>query len=147
MKQALIYSLKVWLTTLILGPLLATSINLFIAWYSPVYNYFGSGFIIGIYIDLIAGASIIPLLVVFWLSTFLLIRKEIKIGITKLLLTFLVVIICVVPFLVHSNPESLSWHVLLSTSYWLPSYIIVATSATWFYKLRRVSINPNGLHY
>jgi hypothetical protein len=102
-KQAFIYSLKVWLTTLILAPLMATSINLFVAWYSPVYYYFGSGFLIGVNINIIEGALIVPALVFFWFSTYALLKKQLEILSVKVLLTLIVSILVVVFFLYLLN--------------------------------------------
>ncbi|WP_345954714.1 hypothetical protein [Mucilaginibacter sp. PAMB04168] len=137
MKQAFIYSLKVWLPALIIAPLITVSINWFIAWYNPINYYRSSGFWVDVYFNFVAGAALIPLAALFWLATLAFVKTQARISLIKLQLTLVATILCVVPFAIFGKNNQLSLETVFSTTYWLPSYLMVAVPSIWICKLAR----------
>lgn len=136
MKQALIYSAKVWLTTLLVGPLLAVSITCFVAWYNPIVSYSGFGFWVDAYFDFNAGLMLLPLALLFWFTVFYMLKMQRKAATAKTVLTIVAIICCILPFVLTGPGMQMSLPSLFSSAYWLPDYLVVAVSCVWMYKLR-----------
>jgi hypothetical protein len=137
MKQALIYSGKVWLTTLTVAPFLAASISFFMAVYNPLISSIGLGFSLNTYFDFYAALLLLPLALLFWLAAFGLLKTQRKVVIIKSALTTVAIIFCILPFMITGRNLQLSLLSLMSTSYWLPSYLVVAVFSIWVYNIQK----------
>ena len=130
MKPAFIYSLKIWLTTLLLTP----ALRLLIAWIfnlptlqfntSPVTYY-----LMAVY----AGAIFsIPGAIFLWIFTWQLNQRPISLIKKKLCLSAITFVETILTFyFVFWLPKSLADNFIMT----LP-YCIIATAGIWFYKLK-----------
>jgi hypothetical protein len=131
MKQALIYSLKVWLTSVTLAPIIlslllpnpeGTSIDL------PV-----------LFLTIFIGAFMsFPSATLFYVASRAV--NENKILTSKLLLTLLATFLTYLPIWIHSDFKIRYDKVTLVI---LSSYCAVIIAGIWFYKLKPVSQGPN----
>ncbi len=125
MKQALIYSLKVWLTGVFLAPVL---LKLFwmVSGESTGSNAVGALILFG-------GVLSIPSVLLLFLSVLILTRQAIAVNSTKLILSLIGIILAYLPI----------W-VLNGRQFWLDSfmlnffvgYTVTVMAAIWFYKLK-----------
>ncbi|NHA07771.1 hypothetical protein G7092_28490 [Mucilaginibacter sp. HC2] len=125
MKQALIYSLKVWLTGVFLAPVL---LKLFwmVSGESTGSNAVGALMLFG-------GVLSIPSVLLLFLSVLILTRQAIAVNSTKLILSLIGIILAYLPI----------W-VLNGRQFWLDSfmlnffvgYTVTVIAAIWFYKLK-----------
>lgn len=125
MKQALIYSLKVWLTGVFLAPVL---LKLFwmVSGESTGSNAVGALILFG-------GVLSIPCVLLLFLSVLILTRQAIAVNSTKLILSLIGIILAYLPI----------WF-LNGRQFWLDSfmlnffvgYTVTVIAAIWFYKLK-----------
>jgi hypothetical protein len=132
MKQTIIYSLKVWLTSVVISPVLYIILE---AIQKPrVYQNIegGLGFILfsiiyGLILSLISW-------ILLWLSLYSLLMFNRDIIITKLWLSIIGAILTLLPFwlvLGYDDPNPLT-----GTALWAASYCLVIIAGIWFYRLK-----------
>jgi len=135
MKQALIYSIKVWLTTVVLGMRIAVLIKICLDTDHLIYDFedfFGSA-IYDIPIGLIACA---PSWILFSLSVLVINKPKRSVMVKKLWLTLAAFILGILPFAI------VFWGQLTHPNYWpdmapeVFGYISVTIASLWFYKLK-----------
>lgn len=131
MKQAFIFSLKVWLTTLLLAPLLSNLVELVTP---DVINYNLLDALSLAIIEIMVGAflSMISFLFLF-LFTYLFIKQDFVEHNVKVILSFICVILILVPFLglFHFNKLVLPRMII---------YSLIGVASIWVYKLIGINI-------
>ena len=132
MKQAILYALKVWLTTLLLTPalriIIAIAFNLPTLQVSLSYREY---YLMAIYVGLVCS---LPGLILLWIFTVLINRKLATMRDKKLYITLFVFIETLVTFYcVFWLPDTLKGNIIMT----IP-YCIIATAAIWFYQLKPV---------
>ena len=128
MKQALIYSLKVWLTSVVLGSLIST-IPMTLRSESKQQFAQALGFI-PLLIAIVAALSFCSWLLLF-LFTYLFTKQSFRVKNVKLILSFLGLVLSVAPLLLLADGGlGLVYTIDLIT---YPAWII---AGLWFYKLQ-----------
>lgn len=130
MKQALIYTLKVWLSVIILTPalrlLMAWVLNLPLPWVSVSYiEYYGLAALYGSIYSL-------PGVIMLWIFITIINRKPISITEKKAYISALVFIEMTLTFY-YIFWIAGSWKINMIMT--IP-YIIIAAVSIWFYKLK-----------
>lgn len=133
MKQALMYSLKVWLTTIVAGPFIAILILSFL---NPNTSHHLELFISLFYLTLGGIFFCLPSWLLFWLLAGFINKRELKMDYKKLFISIVSIFLSFIPFAIMDA------HALFSPNYWpseLPwvaSYFGVLITCIWFYKLK-----------
>ncbi|MDR6942081.1 hypothetical protein [Mucilaginibacter pocheonensis] len=127
MKQTLIYSLKIWLTSVVIGPLI------YIVHETKLQDLKGSaGFILYSIPYGLALSSLIWLL--FWLSLHCIYQLNISTLTFKLYLSSIGFVLSLLPFfLIFGNDDPITYKEILP---WALSYCIVIVAGVWFFKLK-----------
>lgn len=137
MKEAGLYSIKVWLTTIIVAPIIAGIIQLCL---DPLtYNF--NDIFLALFYAFPAGIILcIPSLLLFWLITWYLNKYCIGIIRKKIYITLLCSFLTILPFsilniraLTHSN----YWPSLMP---WLISCFIVLIGSVWLYDIKSTTM-------
>ena len=137
-RTTLYYSLKVWLTSVVLSPMLFLLIDSFTK-HSQTNLEGGIGFILfsilyGLIISLLSWLLL-------WLSCYYLLRLSITQLTFKLILSFISSVLTALPFLLLFSrddgfPDAF-------TIIWTLSYSIVIIGGVWFYRVKPDLINSN----
>ena len=134
MKHALTYSLKVWLTAVLLGPILTRLGDALIHPRYPfdfnsVFGFFGLTATYGLILSL---PSWLLLLLTVWLTSF----SDKSMHFKKVVITIAGCVLTVMPFyLVFGHDDDAGGADLLV---WTLSYTVVIVGAIWFYKLKTI---------
>jgi hypothetical protein len=136
MKQALVFSSKVWLTTIIVSPIIVGLLQSFLD--PDTYSY--SDAFVGL-IYCVPGGVIfcLPSSLLFWLAVWYVNKKKLKTYQKKIYISVGSVFLALIPFAI------LNAHTLFSPNYWpseLPwvgSYFGILTASIWFFKLRPIN--------
>ncbi len=152
MKQALIYSLKVWITALLLAPTLAYPIWWLVEWIISYVNrgkVFSMGIIYGFDINastiswgiLWSALYFLPYLAILFVSVIFLRRGSTSIRSKKTALTGLAIILTLCPF---PFVKVLEYEVIFDIRLaWLISFGLIFIAGVWFYRLKPVNKAPN----
>jgi len=137
MKRSFIYTLKVWLTSVVLAPPVIVILTKLFLPHEMVFDNVAnvlSSIVLLIYLATIVS---IPSWMLLWLSTALIIKFNFSNTYNKVILTVIGCILCVLPFylLFHEddNPSR------ADLAIWASSYMLVIVGGIWFYKLKIVS--------
>jgi len=138
MKQALIYSLKVWLTSVIVAPLLNVLIMKTLGFHVGEILSIKDGLSAWITTSIVAMSYSIPSWLLLWLSTYKVSKYETALVTKKFILSLVgVALTCVPVWILFFNVVAMTGYIVIwSTGYGLP---IVA--GIWYYKLK-----PEGKH-
>ncbi len=135
MKQVSIYTLKVWLTTIVIAPIIVGFLHRYID--PEIYNY--SSILVGLLYCVPAGIIFcLPSWLLFWKLCSFVNDRTLKTIYKKLLITIPSVFLSLIPWLI------INAHALFSPNYWpsfLPwvvSYSGVLIACVWIYKLAPV---------
>jgi hypothetical protein len=137
MKQALIYSLKVWLTSVTVSPIIIVLLTKTL-WHR-MYRFDSLGNIFGYWGMMIYLASIlsIPSLLLLWLSSWQVTRYKATLPFRKWLLSLIGILLTATPFyIVFHSEESVRVEEL---AIWMSSYSLVIIAGVWLYKLKPVT--------
>jgi Ca2+/Na+ antiporter len=135
MKQAFIYSLKVWLTVILVGPLLFVILTKLLL---PHANYFDSfGNILGsigllIYVGTVVS---LPCWFLLWLSTILICKYDVINK--KVYLASLSVVLCLSEFYLIFHNDDHPWKI--DTFVWMLAYVLLVIITIWYYKLKSIT--------
>lgn len=135
MKQALIYSLKVWPTTIALW----TFMYLMISWFVSRHvrtDYYVDTYWMEMDYCRMQIICFIPTLCLFIIATRYFNRKDLKSSSKKLYLTIAAALFCLTPFLITINDAHYATHDVIDIAELLCLYIFLATISIWFYKLK-----------
>ena len=132
MKRAILYTLKIWLTTILLTPalriLIAITFKLPTLQVSLSYSEY---YLMAIYIGLICS---LPGLISLWIFTIWINRRLIVIYDKKLYITLFVFLETLITFYcVFWLPDTLKGNIIMTFP-----YCIISAAAIWFYKLKPV---------
>jgi hypothetical protein len=123
MKQARVYSLKVWLTAVLIGPV-------FLGIYQAIV--YDGGFVWWVVFGVLFGGTLgAPSFVLLWLAAKWLMNTTTKV-VSKLCLSFLIIPLAALAFFIGYLLIKFS----VDTMYLTIPYIIVAIAAIWLYKLK-----------
>jgi uncharacterized membrane protein len=142
MKQALIYSLKVWLTTIVLGMRVAAVIKICL----DTDHLYGAGdiFSSAIYDIPVGLIACTPSFFLFLVGVFFLSKTSGTIWSKKLILSVLGVILAILPFAIVFTHQLFSANYLPDMLPELCGYVGITLAGIWFYKLTWVSNTPNA---
>jgi hypothetical protein len=134
MKSSLRYSLKVWLTTVIIVPFIQMIEGLIIGTHTSVSNAEQMVLLTWLFSLLLSS----PSWLLFWFSTSLLNKATSNVVMIKLSLTVLSAALATIPFLILAGTVYPSTHDLI----WFSPYPIVVIACIWLYKLTTVPGEP-----
>jgi hypothetical protein len=145
MKQAFIFSTKVWLTTIIIGPLIMGIRTFFM--YDWVDDRWANAFFVpkvGIPAGLV---FFLPSFVLLSLFSWYLNKKVIFINIRKLYLSLVAVVLAIIPFAVINYRSLFTINTGLLEGFppdlfWTCTYVSLTLAGVWFYKLKPVTDEP-----
>lgn len=144
MKQALFYSLKVWLTAVLSGPLVILTLTKVI---TPRYgaldstlNILGSVALL-VYLGFIVS---IPSCILLWLSTFLLLKGSYNTASKIAIISAVAIALSLLPFYILFSHDDNPWQQDLFI--WIAAYIVAALISIWFYKLPTQCVCSNNKH-
>jgi hypothetical protein len=142
MKQALTYSLKVWLTVSIIAPALYTlwyNVSSSSAHYYHVSLLYDTCFMA--FVFLIGGLAFsFPLFLLLWWSAWLVNRTSLSSSVKKVLLSLGAVILIALPIIILGHGDSeLEYTMLLI-------YCGTGTVTSWLYQLQPVSTQVNTVN-
>lgn len=140
LKNALFYSLKVWLTSVALGPLFIILLSKIFRPHGYAFDSFSNMFdFIGLlmYLSLLVS---IPSAILLWLLTSLIIRFNYNETLSKAILTVIGFILTIGPFYLLFNGDDNPGEDGIFI--WATSYASVIIAGIWFYKLKQVNIEP-----
>jgi hypothetical protein len=133
LKESLLYSLKIWLTVIVISPIVAGLIQMYID--PEIYSF--ADVMVGLCYCIPAGLIFcLPSWLILWFLIRYLNKKELKMYSKKLYFTIASLFISILPFFII-NP-----HTLLNSGYWpsilpwLISYSGVLIICIWLYRLR-----------
>jgi hypothetical protein len=131
MKEAKLYSLKVWLTTIIVAPIIFGIVKNFL---DPlIYNV--TDIFFGLAYSVPAGLILcIPSWLLFWLLAGYLNSSKLNAILKKLYISFFSILLVVLPFAllnIHYLIESNYWPEMIP---WIGSYIGVLIGCIWIFK-------------
>jgi hypothetical protein len=141
MKQAFIYSLKVWLTTAVLGMRLAVLIKICLDTDHLIYGFqdvFGSA----IYDIPVGIIDCSPSWIIFSFAVWLVAKTKSRMLLKKLCLTSIAIVLGILPFGI------VFWYQLTRPNYWpdmapeILGYVGITIAGIWFYKLRAAANKP-----
>jgi hypothetical protein len=141
MKHTLIYSLKVWLTTIVLGMRVAAVIKICLDT-SHLYGV-GDIFSSAIYDIPVGLIACTPSFFLFFLAVFFLSKSINTIWSKKLILSVLGVILAILPFAIVFTHQLFSANYLPDMLPELGGYIVITIAGVWFYKLTLLSNTPD----
>jgi H+/Cl- antiporter ClcA len=141
MKQTLIYSLKIWLTSVVLSPIFYTVYD---ALTRPKFIYNPRNEAEAYLYFLVFGLALsIPSWVLFWLSLHCINTQRWKPITTKLLISIVAVALTFTPFLMVYSLYDLSRD---SSTIGVPiCYSLLILAGVWYYKLRVVTLQDSKL--
>jgi hypothetical protein len=127
------YSIKVWLTSVVIGPFLL----MILSW---LVNHKLS--VEGLDVVILMGALFsLPSLLVFYLICKYITKRVSNMAVIKVYITIIGILLTYIPFLIIDD-----YHFLLDVDqlsrYFFPSYSIVIVAAVWIYKLKIVDSEP-----
>jgi hypothetical protein len=130
MKQAFIYSLKVWVTTVLLSPVVGTAIGWIMSWFDPdAFQWNGLSLVtVEIENDILNCYILLPICLLLWLIVWLVNRTQWNIRTKKGSLTMLGPII-------FNGPTLIFFGFMISNLSYLIAYGLVSIVSIWFYKL------------
>lgn len=132
MKETLFYTLKVWISSVVLGPVMYSASDiLFEPKRSDDFSCSLSFIAFSVPYGLILS---VPSFVILWLTTYGISRLKLSIMATKLWLSIVGTVLTALPFALifgHDDPSG-----YLSTIAWATSYSLVIVVGIWFYKLK-----------
>ncbi|HEY4328004.1 MAG TPA: hypothetical protein VGN20_28730 [Mucilaginibacter sp.] len=134
MKEAFIYSLKVWLTGVILSPVLFTAIDIIIHRniyydYQNALGFIGYSIVYGLILS-------IPSWLLLWLAIIIVSKWGVAIELKKVALTVAGAVLSLLPFylLFHNDDKSSDKDVCT----WATTYCLVIIGGIWFYKFKPI---------
>jgi hypothetical protein len=134
MKQTVLFSLKVWLTSVIISPALYLFYDAFRV-HSKTNFEGGIGFIL---FSILYGLILSSLSwLILWLSTFSLLQLNYSTLVNKIWLSIIGTGLTILPFLLLFGSDDPITYV--TTVPWALSYNIVIVAGIWFYKLKPMS--------
>jgi hypothetical protein len=146
MKKALMYSLKVWLTTIILGMRVAVVIKICLDTDHSIYGA-GDVFATAIYDIPVALIAWIPSFLLFLVVVYYLSKTDNAIWTKKLILSGLGIFLAILPFVIVFTHQLFSANYLPDMLPELCAYAGLTLAGVWFYKLTLIShisaIQPN----
>ncbi|MHB8208454.1 hypothetical protein [Mucilaginibacter sp.] len=132
MKQALVYSIKVWLTSALVVPFIQMIEGLIIGNHTSISNAEQM-----ILLALLFGLLLsMPSWLLLWMSASLLNRLTGSVLVIKLSLTVLSTALAILPFFLLAGTTSLSSHDLI----WFGPYPIIVVACIWLYKLNSAPV-------
>lgn len=138
------YPLKIWLTSVLVGPILL--VFRFKLTASTVIDYiFSTGFVEFYFVSVIIGAFFsIPCFLFLWLCYTLLVKKDTPIWLLRVILALVSVLCCITIFILMSLPDLKNFwskgNIILIGAYTLPLIIGV-----FLYKIKMESTNLHSL--
>jgi hypothetical protein len=133
MKKTLVFSLKVWLTTIVIAPFIFGIIQ--VSTDTEIYRL--TDVLVGLFYCVPAGIVLcLPLWSLFWLFTTLINKMNSKIIVKKIALSIVMILLIMLTFCIINS------HALFSPDYWpsvLPmvfSYLGVGILCVWCYPLK-----------
>jgi hypothetical protein len=134
MKQTILFSLKVWLTSVIVSPALYLFYDAFRV-HSKTNFEGGLGFLL---LSILYGIIIsLPSWIILWFSTFSLFQLNYSTLVNKIWLSIIGTGLTILPFLLLFGSDDPITYV--TTVPWALSYNIVIVAGIWFYKLKPMS--------
>jgi len=131
--KALSYTLKVWLTSIVIGPVLHLLINCFTA---TKMGYAQIGIVSSLYFILMSipfGIILsIPSFLLLWLSVYLLKKFDIDPLVSKISLSIISVILSAFAFFIVFGQDDPSTY--KETTIWAFAYCSVIVGAIWYYE-------------
>ena len=136
MKQALIYSLKVWLTSVLLGPLIPGLISAVHVNDTLGFGRAVSGFVIWLLFAFISGLvlSLMSFLLLLF-TTATLLKTNLATLVQKLLFSVIIPVYASLPFLLVQDYQQYS----PANKVLIISYMVVVVIGIWLYKLEPVN--------
>ena len=137
MKQALVYSLKVWLTTVVLGIRIAVLIKIGLDTDHLIYSFedmFNSA-IYDIPVGIIACS---PSWILFSVAVWLINKTKSGMLLRKMWLSLIAIVLGILPFAI------VFWVQLTHPNYWpdmapeVAAYVGITIAGVWFYKLKSI---------
>ncbi len=147
MKSALKFSSKVWLTTIIIGPLIL-GIRIYFM-YDWVYDPLAHAFLVP---EMGIPVGILYFFPSWFISTIVcwyMFKKNVPNKLTKVYLSFVAIVLAVAPFAVMDYRSLFATNVDFLAGFppdlfWTSTYIGLTVAGVWFYKLKPVN-NPSGI--
>jgi hypothetical protein len=138
MKQALIYSLKVWLTTVVLGMRIAALIKILLDTDHLIYK-FSDIFTSAVYDIPVGLIACLPSFGIFLLTVSLLRKSNYNIRSKKLVLSALGLLLSVLPFALLFTHQLFNINYLPDMLPELCAYTGLTIAGIWFYKLETLT--------
>lgn len=135
MKSTLIYSLKVWLTAVVLAPMLTQLLD-YLCGVQQSYDLKGIFYFVLLSIPYGLMLSL-PCWLLLWLATSLLNRTRLTNKNKKLLLSVVGFLLAALPFYLIFGHDDKGFN--LETIVWAASYMLVIVAGVWAYKLSVVT--------
>jgi hypothetical protein len=141
MKQAFTYSIKVWLTAVVLGPVLDVLVEFIL---HPRYfdgvkaelGFIGYSIPYGLILSIPSLFFLLTTLVIFEYTSAVVLTKRIVLSIVAILLTY-------TPFyLLFYSADDIRW---FDTFLWASSYCMIIVGAIWFYNLKPVAMQGTNV--
>jgi hypothetical protein len=146
MKQALIYSLKVWLTTVVLGLRISGLIRICMDTDHLIYKW-SDMFSSAMYDIPVGLIACLPSWALFILSVWALKKSKSSLILVKLFLSLIGVMLSILPFAIVFNHQLFNINYLPDMLPDLFGYTLITVAGVWFYKLilddKAPTITPN----